>query len=131
MKLFNATLRRIVTITTLIALVMAVVILIKSRAQSPLTAQFSASLAAATSTSTSPGFFVFSATDTLTPIPSPPSLTPIQTTPYKVFAATPESGPTYTPTPQSIEAADIDSPAVSVIDAYKLPMEQLESLRFC
>ncbi|RMG39146.1 MAG: hypothetical protein D6732_04445, partial [Methanobacteriota archaeon] len=75
-------------------------------------------------------------TSTAAPPPAAPTVTiwptsnatPITTDPYPIFQVTPIPGPTYTPTPQPVEAADIEAPAVRVIATYELPMEQLELL---
>ncbi len=138
MKLLNITVRNILVWFITIALVIAVLWLVRGQTQAPLTAQaitttntpLPANTPTPTETNTPLPANTPAPTETNTPsIPSPtpfsPPLTPIRTTPYLSFAATPEPGLTYTPTPIKVEIAAVEPPAVIVAETQMLPLNQL------
>ncbi len=134
MKLLNITVRNIVGLVVIIALAAVMIQLVRGQTRSPQTAQAGPTETASSVTPsvTNPPTAIPQPTSTPTNLESPslPTIvaSPIVTEPYPIFDVTVIPGPTYTPTPQPIEAANIDSPAVSVIANYELPMEQVESL---
>ncbi len=126
MKLLNITVRNIVGLIVILALAAVMIQLVRGQTQTPLTTQ------AVTATNTPKPANTPPPTETNTPslsspTPFSPPLTPIRTTPYLSFAATPEPGPTYTPTPVEIEMAAIEPLAVTVISDEPLLSSEILS----